>query len=175
MTDRLTKSDWVTHGLRTLASDGANALKIGPMAATLNVSRGSFYWHFRDIADFRTQLLQSWQDHTVDQVIAETEAQLDRLKHLLTRALTAKRNLEGAIRSWAAEDENVAAIVAVVDARRIAYIEKLLVAAGVETKSASPRAAFLYWACLGQPLVMDPGHSSISEIAINDLGDLFEK
>jgi AcrR family transcriptional regulator len=44
--DRLTKSDWIEHGLRTLARDGANALKVGPMATQLKVSRGSFYWHF---------------------------------------------------------------------------------------------------------------------------------
>ena len=54
MSDRLTKSDWIDHGLRTLANDGPNALKVGPMATTLKVSRGSFYWHFRDIADFRS-------------------------------------------------------------------------------------------------------------------------
>ena len=47
MTDRLTKSDWISHGLATLAKDGANALKVGPMADGLKVSRGSFYWHFR--------------------------------------------------------------------------------------------------------------------------------
>jgi len=29
MNDRLTKSDWIEHGLRTLANDGANALKVG--------------------------------------------------------------------------------------------------------------------------------------------------
>src|ERR1700731_1432717 len=58
MNDRLTKSDWIRHGLRTLAKDGPNALKVGPMSTKLKVSRGSFYWHFRDIADFRSQLLQ---------------------------------------------------------------------------------------------------------------------
>src|SRR5438105_4015921 len=29
MNDRLTKSDWIDHGLRTLSNDGPNALKIG--------------------------------------------------------------------------------------------------------------------------------------------------
>src|ERR1700724_2716783 len=64
MNERLTKDDWITHGLRTLANDGANALKVGPMATKLKVSRGSFYWHFSDIADFRAQLLRSWQERS---------------------------------------------------------------------------------------------------------------
>jgi AcrR family transcriptional regulator len=178
MNDRLTKSDWIDHGLRTLANDGPNALKVGPMATKLNVSRGSFYWHFRDIADFRSEVLRSWQERTTDQVIYELEAakaEPDRLKHLMKRAFVAKRSLDRAIRSWASDDEDVAAIVASVDARRVAYIAKLLVAAGVDSRRALPRAAFMYWAYLGQAIVMDPRHSTIAVSAMDDISDLFEK
>jgi AcrR family transcriptional regulator len=178
MNDRLTKDDWITHGLRTLANDGANALKVGPMATSLEVSRGSFYWHFRDIADFRSQLLRSWQERSTDRVIRDLDAaqgEPDRLKHLMKRAFPAKRHLDRAIRSWAAEDEEVARIVASVDARRVAYIAKMLVAAGVESKKALPRAAFMYWAYLGQAIVMDPRHSSIPALAMDDISDLFER
>ena len=178
MNDRLTKSDWIKHGLRTLANEGANALKVGPMSTALKVSRGSFYWHFRDIADFRSQLLRSWQERSTDQVIQELEAEKaepGRLKHLMTRAFNVKRDLDRAIRSWAAEDEDVAKIVATIDDRRVAYMAKMLVAAGVESRRALPRAAFMYWAYLGQTMVMDPRHSSIPPVAIDDISDLFEK
>lgn len=178
MSHRLRKHDWITHGLRTLANDGANALKVGPMATKLKVSRGSFYWHFRDIADFRSQILRSWQERSTDQVIRELDAaktEPDRLKHLMKRAFAAKHTLDRAIRSWAADDEDVARIVASVDARRVAYIAKLLVAAGVESKRALRRAAFLYWAYLGHAIVMDSRHSSIPASAIDDISDLFEK
>lgn len=177
MDDRLTKADWIRHGLKTLAAAGPNGLKVGPMATRLKVSRGSFYWHFRDIADFRSQLLQAWQERTTDEVIQELEAgkaEPDRLKHLLKRAFTTKPRLDRAIRSWAAEDKDVAAIAACVDARRIAYIAKLLVAAGVASRRARARAAFLYWAYLGQALVRDPRHSTISALAMDDIGGLFE-
>ena len=147
------------------------------MSTELKVSRGSFYWHFRDIADFRAQILRSWQESTTDQVIQEIaeQAEPDRLRHLMRRAFSMKRSLDRAIRSWAAEDENVAAIVASVDARRVAYIAKLLVAAGVESQKALPRAAFMYWAYLGQAIVMDSRHSSIAASAMDDISDLFEK
>jgi AcrR family transcriptional regulator len=176
--DRLTKSDWIAHGLRTLARDGANALKVGPLATQLKVSRGSFYWHFRDIADFRSQVLQSWQERTTEQVIRDLEAakaEPDRLKHLMRRAFVTKRRLERAIRSWAAEDKDVAATVAAVDSRRVSYIAKMLVAAGVESRRALSRAAFIYWAYLGQPIVMDPPHASIPASALDEISDLFEK
>lgn len=178
MTDRLTPSDWITHGLRTLAGDGPGALKVGPMAAALKVSRGSFYWHFRDIADFRSRILRSWQERTTDRVIEELDAGAagpDRLKHLMKRGFDGRQRLDRAMRSWAAHDDAVAVIVAAVDARRVAYIAGLLAAAGVESRKALPRAAFLYWAYLGQAIVMDPHHSSIAASALDDISGLFEQ
>ena len=177
MNDRLTKADWIRRGLRTLATEGANALKVGPMATKLKVSRGSFYWHFRDIADFRAQLLQGWQARTTERVIQDLEerAEPDRLKHLLKRGFGGgRRSLDRAIRSWAAEDAEVAAAVAAVDARRVDYIAGLLTAAGVETQKALARATFLYWAYLGQAVVMDRRHASIDAKALVDIAALFE-
>jgi AcrR family transcriptional regulator len=178
MKDRLTKSDWIEHGLRTLAKDGPNALKVGPISTTLKVSRGSFYWHFRDIGDFRSQLLRSWQEISTDQVIRDLDARSGephRLKHLMRRAFSGTRKLDRAIRSWATEDEDVASIVASVDGRRVARIAKLLAEAGVEGERALHRAAFLYWAYLGQVVVMDPHHSSLSVVALDEISDLFER
>jgi AcrR family transcriptional regulator len=178
MNDRLAKEDWIAQGLRTLAKNGANALKVGPMAAKLKVSRGSFYWHFRDIDDFRAQLLQSWRERSTDQVIRDLDtrqADPDRLKQFMKRAFAARRDLDRAVRSWAAQDQDVARVVASVDASRVAYLAKMLVTAGVDGRQAPGRAAFLYWAYLGQPIVMDPRHSSIPDSAIDDIGELFER
>jgi len=174
--DRLGKSDWIDQGLRTLASGGAGALKVGAMAEKLKVSRGSFYWHFADIAAFRSALLQSWRERMTDRVIRDVAGQdePDRLAYLLKRAFAARPRLDRAIRTWATEDKSVAAVVASVDAERIAYIAKLLVAAGVARKRAPARATFLYWAYLGQTIVMDPRHAAIPAPALDDIGALFE-
>src|SRR6186997_2442817 len=74
MNDRLSKSDWIDHGLNTLTEQGPGGLKVGPMATRLKVSRGSFYWHFRDIADFRAALLHAWQERLTEQVIRNLDA-----------------------------------------------------------------------------------------------------
>ena len=52
MSDQLSAKDWVDQGLKALASSGFTALKAEPLAKALRVSRGSFYWHFADIAAF---------------------------------------------------------------------------------------------------------------------------
>jgi AcrR family transcriptional regulator len=143
------------------------------MAARLKVSRGSFYWHFKDIADFRGQLVEAWQARTTDQVIAELETLSgERLRHLLARGFGVNK-LDRALRSWATQDEAVAKVVAANDTRRVAYIEGMLIAAGVAADRAPGRARFLYWAYLGQSFVMDPGQAAMPPSAMDDLSDLF--
>ena len=178
METRLTRQDWIDSGLRTLATDGASALKVGAMAEAMGVSRGSFYWHFKDFADFRARLLSSWRDRTVDQVIREFEDDPSgprRLQRLVKRAFFGKRGLDRAIRIWATEEEAVAAMVAAVDASRVAYMAELLIAAGVDATQAQPRAAFIYWAYLGQAIVMDKATASIDEAALDAIAGLFER
>ena len=66
-------------------------------------------------------------------------------------------------------------VVAAVDASRVAYLARMLVTAGVDSRQAAGRAAFLYWAYLGQPVVMDPRHAFVPDSAIDDIGGLFER
>ena len=89
MNARLTKTDWLEQGLRTLAASGANSLKVAPMATALKVSRGSFYWHFKDSADFESELLRLWQQRTADRIIQELESEKSKpgqLNQLMKRA-----------------------------------------------------------------------------------------
>jgi len=176
MNERLTRDDWIRHGLRTLSRVGSQALKVGSMAERLNVSRGSFYWHFRDVGAFRAALLQSWREVSTDQVIRDLDARQgdpERLKRLLRTALNGPRRLDRAMRAWAGEDAKVAKVVASVDAARIERIAGLLVEAGLDAARARHRAAFLYWAYLGQASVIDSRRASIPDWALDEIGDLF--
>lgn len=179
MRDRLKKADWLRLGHRTLAREGPAALKVAYLAAELGISRGSFYWHFRDAADFKSQLLSYWRARNTDRVIRDLDArnaEPDRLNDLLRRALGAKRDrLEEAVRRWAAEDADVARVVAANDARRIAHITKLLTESGVPSARARGRATILYWAYLGQATMAAQRNSAISDTAIDDLSEIFER
>ena len=177
MTERLSKEAWVVHGLKVLSRDGPNALKVGSMAAELSVSRGSFYWHFRDVADFEAQVLHQWETATTDTVVRRLEAdqRRDRLEQLITRAFTSRRDLDRAIRSWAASSPAVAAVAANADDQRIAYIADMLVGAGVAASRAGERARFLYWAYLGHAMVADPHAVLLTPEGIRDVVEMFER
>ena len=177
MDERLTQAEWIDCGLKTLRDEGASALKAGPLAERLNVSRGSFYWHFRDIAAFKASLLARWLEQSTEQVIEALEHktdQPDRLRLLMCRAFNQQSKLERAIRAWALQDADAAGAVASVDSRRIAYIAGLVRAAGVAPAKAASRAAFIYWAYLGQAAIMDQSAAILSKSAIDDISTLIE-
>src|SRR5262245_40944342 len=74
MADQLSAQDWVDQGLKALAKSGFTALKADPLAKTMGVSRGSFYWHFADIGAFHAAILKRWREVTTEQTITDLEA-----------------------------------------------------------------------------------------------------
>ena len=152
MTKQLSAQDWLDQGLRTLARSGVAALKAEPLAKTMGVSRGSFYWHFTDLDAYHAAVLRHWRDIAVEEIIADVERTAeheDPVQHLLRRVVSERLALEIAVRSWAAHDAAARKAVHAVDRRRLSYVESLLTAAGVPTAIAGTRAQILYWAFLG--------------------------
>lgn len=153
MKKRLSQTDWLDHGLNVLASSGAGAVKVEPLAQSLEVSRGSFYWHFRDIGQFHELLLARWRERMTDDVIDDVERKSSdgaRLQLLMRKAMRDDDALERAIRSWATQNSKIAESVAVVDKTRLEYLARILRSAGIPDKQVPARAAFIYWARLGR-------------------------
>ena len=152
MSDQLSAKDWVDQGLKALASSGFTALKAEPLAKALRVSRGSFYWHFADIAAFHAAILARWHDVAAEQIIANVEAASkdeDPLALLLRRVFGERLTLERAVRTWASVDPAARAAVQAIDRRRLNYVEGLLAESGLSAELARARAQILYWAFLG--------------------------
>jgi AcrR family transcriptional regulator len=157
MTEQLTADDWIRAGLKALAKSGFTALKADPLAKTMGVSRGSFYWHFADLGAFHAAILKRWREIAAEQIIADVEAGSDEpLKSLLRRSFGARLDLERAVRNWAAFDAAAQGAIRAIDRRRIDYIEALLKKRGLEPAMAQARAQILYWTFLGFALSGTP-------------------
>jgi AcrR family transcriptional regulator len=153
--ERLTAQAWIDFGLRVLAREGSEGLKVDGLARKLGISRGSFYWHFRDPDTFYRQLIEHWKQTATEAIIVEIESQSapePRLKALLRQAFGHRGSLEVGMRHWAERNPAAAQAVRAVDARRCDYLKALLVQAGVASASATVRAQVLYWAYLGAAL-----------------------
>ena len=172
MPDQLSAKDWLDAGLKALAEDGFAALKAEPLAKALHVSRGSFYWHFADLAAYHAAVLDHWRDVTAERVIAQLEAVPEGespLRLLLRRTFSGRLSLEKAVRSWATFDPKARAAVQAVDRRRLDYVELLLRKAGQRSDIAQARAQILYWAFIGYALSDKPLPKARQEAVLDEL------
>ncbi len=152
---RIGPQDWVRAGLSTLAREGIDGVRVEPLAALLGVTKGSFYWHFKDRAALHAAMLAAWRDAATREIIRQVDAEniparrrLPRLIELTTSNAKAAR-LETAIRAWAQIDSAVGKVLASADAERLAYVAELLRGTGMESSTAEMRAKILYLVLIG--------------------------
>ncbi len=65
---------WVEAGLKVRADGGPDAVRVEALAATLGVSKGGFYWHFKDRRALLGEMLDSWEKTVAEDVIAQVES-----------------------------------------------------------------------------------------------------
>ncbi len=119
------KEDWLEIGLETLGQEGLAGLTIQRMAGKLRLTKGSFYHHFANIADFNSQLIAYWADQYLSTIPAapdDAAAGLVLLDAVMADAFSPTTEPEVAIRTWAQQDEEVRVQVGKVDEARRALI-----------------------------------------------------
>lgn len=165
MTKKLSKQQWLDFSLKELTKYGHAQLSANRLSSKLGVSRGSFYWHFKDITDFEVSLLKRWSELTTENTIQDlntVESSQLRLLTLVQRAMEGNMKLERAIRSWAISDSSVAKVVQGVDFQRVKYIESILQSMNVDSVDVMPRARMLYWASLGHMMLPENHNVDLS-------------
>lgn len=156
---KFSAADWLDHGLSSLEEHGFTSLKADVLAKSAGVSRGSFYHHFTDLADFHSAVLNHWLEKSSLNIVVELEA-LDvepaaKVEALINLAAKATARLEQAVRAWAFTDASVAATVVEVDRARLLYIVQLLGEAGLDPETARRRAIVLYLTNVGYSFLAD--------------------
>lgn len=148
---RLSKENWVDFALSRLASHGFTDLKADVLAKLLKVSRGSFYWHFPDVAAFHEAVLKGWAARSLEAAEALDPAlpPEERLALLMQAAQGSDHGLERAIRAWAQSNPLVAAQVLDLDRFRLRALTEILQETGLPRPIASQRAKLLYAAAVG--------------------------
>ena len=141
------REKWVEAGLRALAAGGPEAVRVEALARTLGVSKGGFYWQFRDRGARLEALLDQWERVMVDRVIAQLDAEggdaRRRLRGLFALAASSREwlRVEPAVRDWVRRDKTVAARLRRVDNRRLDYLRSLFVALSDEEEDVEARCA----------------------------------
>ena len=144
----LTKDDWLRGAMEMLRRQGIGGVRVLPLAKILRVSRGSFYWHFKDLQDLRDSMLDWWDREMTDSVIEFANATggspKKRLMAVGEDVLTSDRNrYESAIRSWAEGDKKAAKVLRRVLRKRLDYITGLFQEAGFTPAEARARGELM--------------------------------
>jgi AcrR family transcriptional regulator len=150
---KLGRQDWLEMGLKTLIDKGIEAVRVEPLAKLLGITRGSFYWHFKNRDDLLAAMLQEWETRNTESIIESIETldtnPADKLLSLLEIAARDDNRLEKAVRIWAANDLAAAATISRVDGRRLDYLHNLFCQVGFSTVDAKVRAQVTYSTRLG--------------------------
>lgn len=160
MDDKLNRHRWLTAGLQALAEEGPEGLRIMPIAQQLGVTKGSFYWHFKNLEAYQSALLEEWEASYTQEAIkwieSDKSAPDTKLRTWITGAAYANFKLDRAIRSWALTNSSAREVQARVDQSRIDYLAKLLRGIGWKKEDAVTLGYWTYWAWVGYATLDGP-------------------
>ena len=144
VSSRLDREEWLARALEVLGKQGAGELTVESLARQLGVTKGSFYWHFKDRDDFFRQIIEYWDKHFTQTVIAKISTQdsppEERLLELM-RLVHTKRldRFEMPVRAWAQQNPALAPLVRSVDKHRIDFVCSLFMEMGFAKDEAEMR------------------------------------
>lgn len=158
---RLNREDWLDAAFKAAVEDGFDGVRVLLLAQTLGVTRGSFYWHFKDHADLIAALLERWrvqEAETIQRLKLQASPDPARdLEILLDAALThggedlSNMRFELAVSALGRRDVKVAEMLLKVDQARIALFASkfALIVPDTTTATATDLAALFYLAIAG--------------------------
>jgi AcrR family transcriptional regulator len=145
----LSKEDWLSAALDVFNERGVDSVKVLPLSKALGVTRGSFYWHFKDREDLLQQMLRYWEWELTDAIIRQTKnldaSAEDKLRYVVTNVLYQSMDrYDTAVRAWSLFDSSALNTLKRVERKRLRFLTELLSQAGLDQDAAHIRAQFLY-------------------------------
>ncbi len=138
-----------------MATKGVAAVKVEVLARQLDVSKGSFYWHFKNRKELLEGILQRWENETM--WLIEESQKAATPKERLIKLFTLVEEMcdrdtpdpEAAIFLWANQDSAVQERVRIVETKRVEYVTQSLQDYGFDETEARQKAEVGYFALMG--------------------------
>ena len=143
--ENLTRDEWLDRALAAVSAVGGAKLRINTLVKQVGVSKGSFYWHFKNRADFIAALIDYWHEHYtlkvaefIDAVEGEARDKLYRLMEMVYLEQLTRHDL--AIRTWAVAEPELQPLVQHTDSFRLQYLRTLFKEIGFDEDAADLRS-----------------------------------
>jgi len=158
---QLDRKGWIEGAIEALADEGLAGMRVETLARRLGVTKGSFYWHFKDRQDLLHAVLQTWKAGRLADIDKQSEAEPGKERDQLLSIIdiySSSRNRKGisielAMRDWARRDLSASAVVEEVDTYRLNNARRLYLACGMAEDEALRRSQLLYAYVFGQSLM----------------------
>ena len=142
-TESLTRDDWISAAWDMLGENGLDGVRVEPLARRLGVTKGSFYWHFKDRQQLMEALLDRWFSIWDDQMLPDMEEAAnpaDRIWALFESVLgRLTRGQTVSLRMMSHSDADVSRRIDERDAQRLSFLTSQLVEIGFAPSEARVR------------------------------------
>lgn len=131
----LGRNDWLRAARLALLRGGVEAVRVEPLARDLGVTKGSFYWHFKDREHLLELLLREWEQELSEDINPRLRGRrgkegLESLVRLLVKRVPlGEQGLlpsDAAIFAWAAVSPEVAERVNRAERKRIRLLKHII-------------------------------------------------
>ena len=143
VSDSLTREDWISGAWDMLGETGLDGVRVEPLAKNLGVTKGSFYWHFKDRQELLDALLDRWFAIWDDQMSPDIDGNgtaADRIWALIESVI--RRTTRGqtiSLRLLSHKDPDVALRIEERDAQRLVFLMQRLKEIGFSHEEARVR------------------------------------
>ena len=168
---KLSQENWLVAALDVLSKDGIEKVKVEPLAVYLGVTKGSFYWHFKNREALFTQMVDYWaavQNDIIDHLGESALEPKQRLWNVLQFIGRKDSRHDVAIRAWARNNNYAAQAITAIDGRRLTFCEKLFEQMGFADDEIKLRARLVYYYQVGEYTVLEqdaaPQRLALSEL-----------
>ena len=144
----LDREAWLRHALKTLREQGVQGVRIERLAKDLNVTRGSFYWHFQNRQDLLQAMLDYWAEAYTGTIVDNPDFEDGDPDSILLAAMKTVREqrldeYELAFRGWADHDPAADRVVREVYARRNEFVSGLFKRLGFRGEDSEVRTRLM--------------------------------
>lgn len=153
--EKIPRERWIEIARTTLIREGIGGVKVNRLAHMLGVTRGGFYWWFKNPAELYDALLQDWRTTNTAPLIGalcgpgDPASRLHTAFQLWIDEKEFNPGYDTAVRAWSLVSRKVAKAVHEVDDQRIEALKRLFLDAGYEEQEAFIRARITYFHQVG--------------------------
>jgi AcrR family transcriptional regulator len=154
---RTNRERWIAAAYDVLRTEGIDAVNVVNLAQRLEVSRGPFYYAFRDLQDLHDALLDLYLEDLTERLSREAESASrvphERLVYFVTQLLDpAAVQVDRQVRQWGLRDPRVMGRLLEMDARRCDILCRYFQDMGFDWQESIRRARMGYYEHVGHML-----------------------